>query len=95
MKTARENLEGYSIPAKQILKDLHQATEGRGDQSLGMLNPKTETDPTQPTLNKVTQEQFAKLIDKQVQCDLDYLDALAQSRGGQGNPRPERGQNRR
>jgi hypothetical protein len=45
---------------------------------LGMLNPKTETDPTQPTLNKVTQEQFAKLIDKQVQCDLEYLDALAQ-----------------
>ena len=42
-----------------------------------ILNPKTETDPAQPTLIKVTQEQFAKLIDKQVQLDLDFLDALA------------------
>lgn len=44
----------------------------------GLLNPKTETDPTQPTLNKATEEQFAKLIDKQVECDLAYLDALSQ-----------------
>ena len=43
-----------------------------------LLNPKTETDPTQPTLNKATEEQFAKLIDKQVECDLAYLDALSQ-----------------
>ena len=43
-----------------------------------MLNQKTATDPTQPTLNKVTPEQFTKLIDLQVQCDLDYLEALAQ-----------------
>jgi hypothetical protein len=42
------------------------------------LNPKTEADPTQPTLNKATEEQFAKLIDKQVECDLAYLDALSQ-----------------
>jgi polysaccharide biosynthesis transport protein len=43
-----------------------------------LLNPKTETDPTQPTINKATEEQFARLVDKQVQCDLEYLDALAQ-----------------
>jgi capsular polysaccharide biosynthesis protein len=43
-----------------------------------MLNPKTETDPTQPTLNRATEAQFSKLIDRQVQLDLDYIDALAQ-----------------
>jgi capsular polysaccharide biosynthesis protein len=63
---------------KQILKDLYKQRKAPTIIPLGMLNPKTETDPTQPTLNKVTEEQFAKLIDKQVQCDLDYLDALAQ-----------------
>ncbi|HEX3447627.1 MAG TPA: hypothetical protein VHS97_05205 [Isosphaeraceae bacterium] len=63
---------------KQTLKDLIKQRGAPAIIPLGMLNPKTETDPTQPTLNKVTEEQFAKLIDKQVQCDLDYLDALAQ-----------------
>jgi capsular polysaccharide biosynthesis protein len=63
---------------KQILNDLIKQQKALAIIPLGMLNPKTETDPTQPTLNKVTEEQFAKLIDKQVQCDLDYLDAVAQ-----------------
>ena len=42
-----------------------------------MLNPKTETDPTQPTVKRLTSEQFARLVDKQVQCDVDYLDAIS------------------
>jgi hypothetical protein len=55
--------------------DIFGPLERLSGDSRNLINLQTQT---QPTLNKVTEEQFAKLIDKQVQCDLDYLDALAQ-----------------
>lgn len=63
---------------RSMLKDLATRRAGGLIRPRELLNPKTETDPTQPTLNKATEEQFAKLIDKQVECDLAYLDALSQ-----------------
>jgi polysaccharide biosynthesis transport protein len=62
---------------KRTLKDCNKRRRSVATNPGEMLNPNTETDPTQPTLNKVTQDQFVRLVDKQVQCDLDYLDALA------------------
>jgi capsular polysaccharide biosynthesis protein len=59
------------------LKELTQNGMSAPMEPRELLNPKTETDPTHPTLNKATEEQFSKLIDKQVQCDLDYLDAVS------------------
>jgi polysaccharide biosynthesis transport protein len=63
---------------RSMLKELSTRRTGEPIKPRELLNPKTETDPTQPTLNKATEEQFAKLIDKQVECDLAYLDALSQ-----------------
>jgi capsular polysaccharide biosynthesis protein len=62
---------------KQTLKDFIKQRKSVATNPGEMLNPKAETDPTQPTLNKVTKEQFAILFDKQVQCDLEYLDAVS------------------
>jgi polysaccharide biosynthesis transport protein len=70
---------GSEIELKRsMLKDLSTRRAGEPMNPRALLNPKTEADPTQPTLNKATEEQFAKLIDKQVECDLAYLDALSQ-----------------
>jgi hypothetical protein len=63
---------------RNTLKDFVKKRKAPGITPSQMLNPKIETDPMQPTLSKVTEEQVATLIDKQVQCDLDYLDALSE-----------------
>jgi capsular polysaccharide biosynthesis protein len=63
---------------RNMLKDFVKKRKAAGITPSQMLNPKTETDPIQPTLSKVTEEQFAALIDRQMQCDLEYLDALSE-----------------
>jgi hypothetical protein len=83
----RQQTESYSEQLKKIGEDIDSTRNSLNESSKKrkaamtnpgqMLNSKTETDPTQPTLNRVTEEQFSKLIDKQFQCDLDYVDALA------------------
>jgi polysaccharide biosynthesis transport protein len=62
---------------RSMLKDLATRRAGEPIRPRERLNPKTGTDPTQLTLNTATEEQFAKLIDKQVEFDLAYLDALS------------------
>ena len=62
---------------RKVMNDLTNVRTAPATRPTEMLNPKTETDPAQPTLIKVTQEQFTKLIDKQFELDLAFLDALA------------------
>ncbi len=72
---------GDEIKLKQDrLRDLNRKGRPAFLRPREMLNQKTATDPKQPTLNKVTPDQFTKLIDLQVQCDLDYLEAWRGSR---------------
>jgi hypothetical protein len=63
---------------RSMLKELSTRRAGEHIRPRELLNPKTQTDPTQLTLNTATEEQIAKRIDKQVECDLAYLDALSQ-----------------
>jgi capsular polysaccharide biosynthesis protein len=41
-------------------------------------NPDNELDPAQPSLSALTPEQFNKLGESLIQCDLEYLEAVAQ-----------------
>ncbi len=87
-RAGRAHTETYETQLMKIEKDIDskrnmlkafvKKRKAAGITSSQMLNPKTETDPIQPTLSKVTEEQFATLIDRQMQCDLDYLDALSE-----------------
>ena len=73
MKISKD-IESQKRTLKDFIKHRTSVATNPGE----MLNPKAETDPTQPTLNKVTKQQFERLIEKQVQCDLDYLDAMSE-----------------
>lgn len=42
-----------------------------------MLDLKTETDPMQPTFHTVTPAQLSRMIDEQMRCDNEYLEAFA------------------
>jgi capsular polysaccharide biosynthesis protein len=74
-----EKLQDEIKTKKERLKEL--AKKGRKAAVLKpntMLNAQNEYDPTQPSLSIVTPEQYNKLAESLIACDLEYLEAMAQ-----------------
>ena len=80
MESLRNQLEklGKEIKLKRAeLKTLYLNGRVVVPRPEDRLNAKTETDPTQLTFKILTEEQFAKLTDRMLECDLEYLEALS------------------
>jgi hypothetical protein len=60
-----------------MLKELARKGKPRVVRPGEMLNPRTETDPALPTFRTVAPAHLAKMVDKQIECDLEYLEALS------------------
>jgi uncharacterized protein involved in exopolysaccharide biosynthesis len=85
----REMTESVSQQLAKLRREIeekreqHNRARDKGAQdaflkSRDMLNDRTETDPLQPTFRGLTHEQYTRLIDRQVQCDIEYLEAVAE-----------------
>ena len=69
---------GAEIDLKRsMLKDLYKKGNVAILKPEDRLNTRTETDPKQPTFKILTEEQVAKLMDRLVQDDVEYLDAVS------------------
>ncbi len=62
---------------RSMLKDLYKKGNVVFLKPEDRLNTRTETDPKQPTLKILTEEQVAKWMDRLVEGDVKYLDALS------------------
>jgi polysaccharide biosynthesis transport protein len=62
---------------RSMLKELSKRGNAAVVKPEDRLNPKTQTDPTRPTFKVLAEEQVAKLMDRLVQDDVEYLDAVS------------------
>ena len=91
MKQQLGKLEDQIDDKRATLKKLYQEGKSRGIRASGHVRRQTEADPTQPILSRVSEDQYAKLLDRLAQCDFDCLEALSHLEAAKSVPSTEPG----